>query len=462
MKNDIDEEKPTEVSEMKPVEGENQKRRNLRRGLFIVVGVIAVLVVVLAALYQVPAIHDRAYYYVTSLRSEIYYFFRPPEKSEFEISGETAVDVNVMATLTAFAPSPTQTPLPEPTSGLETIQETALPTATLEPTPIPAVVQLEGVFQEYQRMNSCGPTNLAINLRYWGWVGEQTDIENVVKPRLEDLNVTPQEMVSYVQEHTEQDAIVRLGGSVDLLKRLVAAGYPVMVERGFVNIDEDWKGWMGHYGVVDGYDDAKNAVHIPDTVFGNIWVDYDTLQTFWDQFAGTYLVIFPADDRETVLGLLGEHADPEYNLDYTLAVYRERAENVDLSEKYFAYYSLGELLVMKKQYAEAAEAFDQGFEVYGWLPVYDRPWRMLWYQVGPYEAYYYTGRYNDVISLTYKTITDASTPALPETFLWSGRANVALGNTQAAVYDFQRALQWHPGWQPAIAELEALGADPNK
>ena len=161
-----------------------------------------------------------------------------------------------MATLTACAPSPSQTPLPEPTSGLETIQETALPTATLEPTPIPAVVQLEGVFQEYQRMNSCGPTNLAINLRYWGWVGEQTDIENVVKPRLEDLNVTPQEMVSYVQEHTEQDAIVRLGGSVDLLKRLVAAGYPVMVERGFVNIDEDWKGWMGHYGVVDGYDDA--------------------------------------------------------------------------------------------------------------------------------------------------------------------------------------------------------------
>ena len=87
MKNDIDEEKPTEVSEMKPVEGENQKRRNLRRGLFIVVGVIAVLVVVLAALYQVPAIHDRAYYYVTSLRSEIYYFFRPPEKSEFDFSG---------------------------------------------------------------------------------------------------------------------------------------------------------------------------------------------------------------------------------------------------------------------------------------------------------------------------------------------------------------------------------------
>jgi tetratricopeptide (TPR) repeat protein len=321
-------------------------------------------------------------------------------------------------------------------------------------------VQLEGIVQEYQRMNSCGPTNLALALRYWGWVGEQIDIEQVVKPRLEDLNVTPQEMLTYVQENTQQDAVLRFGGTVDLLKRLVAAGYPVLVERGFVNLDEEWKGWLGHYGVVDGYDDAQNAVHIPDTVNGNIWIDYDTLQKFWDEFSGTYLVIFPPDEREIVLGLLGDHADPEYNLNYTLALFRERSEKADRSEQYFAYYSLGELLVMKRDYVNAAEAFDKAFEVYGWLPVEDRPWRMLWYQVGPYEAYYYTGRYKDVVRLTYKTITDASTAALPETFLWSGRANVALGNTQTAIFDFNRVLQWHPGWPPAVAELKALGVEP--
>jgi len=461
MRKEMDEEMQKVASELKPGKDENKPPKNRRRGLLITLGVLVALIAILFVLYQVPSIHDRAYYYVTSLRSEIYYFFRPPAKSEFEISGETTMDAHVVATLTAFVPTPTLTPTQAPTSGQTSAVETAIPTVVLTPTQIPSVVQLEGVIQEYQRLNSCGPTNLAINLRYWGWVGEQTDIEQVVKPRLEDLNVTPQEMLNYVQEHTQQDAILRFGGNIDLLKRLVAAGYPVLVERGYVNLDEEWRGWMGHYGVVDGYDDSKNAVHIPDTVNGNIWVNYETLQKYWDEFAGTYLIVFPLNEREIVLTILGEQADPEYNLNYTLELFEERAENADRSEQYFTYYSLGELLVMKKDYVNAAAAFDKAFEVYGWLPVDDRPWRMLWYQVGPYEAYYYTGRYKDVISLTYKTITDVSKPALPETFLWSGKANIALGNTQTGIYDFKRALQWHPGWQPAIAELEALGVNPN-
>lgn len=434
-------------------------KRSPRRTLLTILAVLLTLAAVAAALYQVPAIHDRVYYYITSLRSEVYYKLRPPAKSEFEISGETTLGAEVAATLTAIIPTPTATPSPVPTHEQAAIQEPATPTLTPQPTAIPAAVQLEGVVQEYQRMNSCGPTNLALNLRYWGWVGSQEDIETVLKPRIEDLNVTPEEMVNFVQQNTQQEAVLRLGGNMDLLKRLVAAGYPVMVERGFVNPDDEWKGWMGHYGVVDGYDDARNAVHIPDTVHGNIWVDYETLQNFWDEFSGTYLVIFPPGEREIVLGLLGEHADPGFNLDYTLDLYQKRSETTELSEQFFVYYSLGELLVMKKDYVNAAASFDAAFEVYGWLPVNDRPWRMLWYQVGPYEAYYYTGRYQDVISLTFKTITDASKPALPETFLWSGRANVALGNTQAAIFDFQRALQWHPGWPPAVAELEAQGVD---
>ncbi len=451
-----------DIIELCMAEENNKTKTSIKRKRpvwLIILGILLVGVVVLFALYQVPAIHDRAYFYLTTLRSRVYYFFRPPAESTFNPSENSAPDASVAATLTALIPTPTATFTPEPTAGT-TPENTVIVSPTPTATPIPAAVQLEGVVQEYQRLNSCGPTNLALILRYWGWVGEQIDIEQVVKPRLEDLNVTPQEMVTYIQENTEQDAVLRLGGTVDLLKRLVAAGYPVLVERGYVNLDDEWKGWMGHYGVVDGYDDAKNAVHIPDTVNGNIWIDYDTLQKFWDEFSGTYLVIFPPEEREIVLGLLGEQADQEYNLDYTLELFRQRSESADRSEQYFAYYSLGELMVMKKDYVNAAEAFDKAFELYGWLPVDDRPWRMLWYQVGPYEAYYYTGRYNDVVSLTFKTIKDASTPALPETFLWSGRANVALGNTQTAIFDFKRALQWHPGWPPAIAELKALGVEP--
>ena len=432
---------------------QNEHRSNRKRPVWLIIlGILLVGAVVLFALYQVPAIHDRAYFYMTSLRSRVYYFFRPPSASTFNPSEKSTPDASVAATLTALIPTPTPTLTPEPTTGTAP-ENTLAPSLTPNPTAIPASMQLEGVVQEYQRLNSCGPTNLAMNLRYWGWVGEAIDIEQVVKPRLEDLNVTPQEMLAYIQDHTEQDAILRLGGTVDLLKRLVAAGYPVLVERGYVNIDEEWKGWMGHYGVVDGYDDAQQAVHIPDTVNGNIWVGYETLQKFWDEFSGTYLVIFPPEQREIVLGLLSEQADPEYNLDYTLELFRQRSESADRSEQYFAYYSLGELLVMKKDYVNAAEAFDKAFEVYGWLPVEDRPWRMLWYQVGPYEAYYYTGRYQDAFDLAEQTINNTTFPSLPETWVWGGNAALALGDKENAVKYFNKALEFYPNWDLASQGL---------
>ena len=158
----------------------------------IILGILLVGVVVLFALYQVPAIHDRAYFYVTSLRSRIYYFFRPPAASTFNPSENATLDMSVAATLTALMPTPTATYTPEPTKGTSP-EPTIVATPTPIPTIIPAAVQLEGVVQEYQRLNSCGPTNLALILRYWGWVGEQIDIEKVVKPRLEDLNVTRSE-----------------------------------------------------------------------------------------------------------------------------------------------------------------------------------------------------------------------------------------------------------------------------
>lgn len=431
------------------------KAKKSKRGWLIFLAIVAALAVILFALYQIPAIKYRASYYISNLKAKIYYAINPPGKSEVDVKAESTMSAEVIATLTALAPTPTLQPT---IAEIEEQVATSIPTPTPEPTPIPAAVQLEGIVQEYQRWNSCGPATLALNLRYWGWKGEQLDIEQVVKPRLEDLNVTPQEMVDYIETNTDFEAILRVGGTVDLLKKLIAAGFPVLAERGYVNRDD---GWMGHYGVVDGYDDATQEVHIPDTFNGYITLSYDNLQHVWDQFHGTYLVVFPSEDRETVLEILGPDADPAYNLDATLEKFKERAETVDRSEKYFAYYSLGELLVMKKDYVAAAEAFDNAFEVYNWLPVDARPWRMLWYQVGPYEAYYYTGRYQSVISLTFKTLTDRVQPAaLPESFLWSGKANVALGNIDTAIGDFKRALEWHPGWQPALDELEALGVKP--
>ena len=197
---DVPEEENRKMNSKSKEKGEGlaqpRAKKQRGRGLLIAIGVIAALVLILFALYQIPAIHDRAYFHVTTLRSKIFYFLRPPAKSEFEISGETTMDAQVMATLTAFAPTATPTTAPEPTFAATSTAEAAVPpTATPLPTKIPAAVQIEGIVQEYQRFNSCGPANLVLNMRYWGWEGIQEDVEAVVKPVLQDLNVSPSELL---------------------------------------------------------------------------------------------------------------------------------------------------------------------------------------------------------------------------------------------------------------------------
>ena len=84
----------------------------------------------------------------------------------------------------------------------------------------------------------------------------------------------------------------------------------------------------------------------------------------------------------------------------------------------------------------------------------------MWYQTGPYWAYFYSGRYYDVINLADFTINNSSEPALEESFYWRGMAKEALGDTSGAITDYRSALKWHPGWEPALLKLAELGASP--
>ncbi len=87
-----------------------------------------------------------------------------------------------------------------------------------------------------------------------------------------------------------------------------------------------------------------------------------------------------------------------------------------------------------------------------------RPWRITWYQTGPFFAYYFTGRYQDVINLTTQTLDITSEPVLEESYYWRGRAYLALGETESGVEDLQACLEAHPGFAPCEQELRNQGA----
>jgi tetratricopeptide (TPR) repeat protein len=84
---------------------------------------------------------------------------------------------------------------------------------------------------------------------------------------------------------------------------------------------------------------------------------------------------------------------------------------------------------------------------------------MLWYQTGPYSAYFYYQRYWDVLNLAETTLSQMqSDKNLEETYFWRGMAKVQLGDTAGAIEDFRLALKYHPGFEPAITQLNLLGA----
>jgi hypothetical protein len=91
-----------------------------------------------------------------------------------------------------------------------------------------------------------------MNMSYFGSKLSQADVAAVLRPYRDDKNVSPDEMAAYARARGLQ-AIVRVNGDADRLKRLLSAGVPVLLETWYEPKPNDG---MGHYRLLVGYDDA--------------------------------------------------------------------------------------------------------------------------------------------------------------------------------------------------------------
>jgi len=317
---------------------------------------------------------------------------------------------------------------------------------------MPDTFNLSGVRYQDQHglWNYCAPSNLAMALSYWDWQGDRLDTGKVLKPYDKDKNVMPYEMAAYVQDNTDLQAVVRTGGDFDLLKRFILDGFPVLVEKGaYIRDFSGVVSWMGHYEVVTGYDDPRQVFITQDSYFTPDYeVAYEEFLQGWRSFNYTYIVVYPAEKESQVMAILGPYADETES--YRLTAQKSSDEIYQLQgvDQFFAWFNRGTSLKDLQDYAGAAKAYDEAFAIYNQLPQDKsvRPYRILWYQTGPYFAYYYTGRYYDVISLA-DTAIDAALdqPALEESYYWRAMAKAALGDTTGAIKDFKTSLDpYHP------------------
>jgi tetratricopeptide (TPR) repeat protein len=325
---------------------------------------------------------------------------------------------------------------------------------------LPASYQMSGFQHIPQHWNNCGPATLTMGLTYFGFAADQDPAANWLKPTSEDGNVSPWQMVEYVNTQTAGTtrALMRVGGDLLMLKALLANNFPVIIEAGY-DPEPERLGWMGHYLLLTGYDDGAQQVNTHDSYLGpNRQYSYAHIDRFWGHFNNIYIVLYKYEREGELLRLLGTHADPISNALAALELNRQRA--LSDPQNAFAWFNMGSSYVALAQfdaaaydpqaYQYAAVAFDKAREI-------GLPWRMLWYQFGPYEAYNAVGRYQDVLDLAHIQLKEPGTSQfIEETYYYAGIAREGLQDYGRALSNYDMALQLDRNFTPAREARERL------
>ncbi|MBK9209724.1 MAG: C39 family peptidase [Anaerolineales bacterium] len=388
---------------------------------------LAGLLLLAVLLYQIPYINS-----VVSWRIE-----------KFAIYAKNVINpVGPVPTALPVTPPPaTPTTLATATlTPIVNLTPSITPTATFAP--LPAQASIQSPAYEQQTPNNCGPAALSMALHMYGWEGNQTGIANFIKPITGDRNVNPEELRYYVRTQAGWlNLEYRVGGSVELLKRLLAANYPVIVESVTSLDPNDALGptddlWAAHYLLITGYDDGAQEFTIQDSYHGaDLKISYTKLEEEWRPFNNLYIVMYFPQFEEEIKTLLGSDWDPSLNRQNALDS-SQAAAGKDSADA-FTWFNLGSNLVYFDRYEEAALAYDKAREL-------GLPLRMFRYQFGPFLAYFHSNRNEDLLVLTdyARGITDMS----EEAWLWYGFGLYRNGDYSGALKAWEKADKINPNF----------------
>lgn len=451
---------------------------------------LAALALLGTGLYFVPPIHAKLAWRLNNVRTIVIYFFNPPQKVAFNPSGQALPTPTLEQPISTSTPNPTSTPMP-------TDQPTFTPTITSTPPPGSVVLSNVPFVDQNNAWNYCGPANLTMALEYWSWKGDPNSVYSprdqvgiAIKPgennpnlkyyerSQSDVNVMPYEMVDFVNEQTTYKALFRYGGDADLIKRLIAAGFPIIAEKGIYESlpPENTMQWAGHYAFTTGYDDSQQVFtwqdsYLPPTkpVGKDTKTSYAEYLSNWRAFNYVFVVVYPADREAQLNQVLGPWADQYWAAQHALDIANQELQSNTLTgnDLYFAMFNkvTSYVNLQNPDYGPAAAAYDQANAYFNdTLSVNDDkplPYRIMWYETAPYSAYYNSGRYQDVIDLADANLKRIqATRSLEESWFWLARAEYALGNSQTAYADMEKALYFHPNFQSALDMFALWGVSP--
>jgi len=311
--------------------------------------------------------------------------------------------------------------------------------------PLPSSFALQGFRHQWQTWNNCGPATITMATSFFGRPETQAHAAPFLKPNGNDKNVGPDELVAYARSLGLR-ADLFYAGDLTRLKRLVANGVPVVIHIWFTPHPNDG---MGHYRLLTGYDEPAQQLVFHDsyqTPGVNVRLSYRAFDEDWRVFSRAYIPVYSAEKADVVAAIVGADADEGQLKARALHVAQE--ELAAKQNDAYAWFNLGTALTRAGRTAEAVQAFDRARAL-------RLPWRMLWYQFAPFEAYLAEGRLSDVLALTGANLQQA--PDLEESLYFRGKALEAQGQRAQARDAFQAALRANPKFAPALHALSLAG-----
>ncbi|XWX03636.1 C39 family peptidase [Aggregatilineales bacterium SYSU G02658] len=340
-----------------------------------------------------------------------------------------------------------------------------LPLAVLSAAParaqesLPSSVRLDGLAMVWQDVNRCSAAAFTIQLSYW--IEEPVNYREVIgrmNPNPRDLSVRVEEMVEIAQERYGLMGVVRRGGTLELMKALVAAGFPVLVENSYYEGGNAARDWMSHNRVLMGYDDALGEFYVFDSLLGNgpdrrgRAFAYDDFDRRWLAFNRDYVVLFPPERAATVQLILGEMWDEAANARFVIEQAQADLEIVpSRMDRAFALLNLAYGYFHTGQLEAAVAAVDEA------LGMNALPWRYFWYEFTALDVYVAAGRYDDVQRIVSSTLAGL-TGIVEELYYYAGVAAEAQGDTRRALNNYRAAVQGNLYYIAASDALRALEA----
>lgn len=331
----------------------------------------------------------------------------------------------------------------------ETPRTPSATSTTQAETAPPSAHTIEGLAHVWQTFNNCSSVALLIALSHFDITDTQEAIAEATRPwnnrtgDNDDKSVTLYELADYAAEKHDLATYVRPNGTIDILKKFVAADIPV-VTRALTYPDKDYV----HYRVIRGYNDATRTVIESDGIEGpNERYSYDAWMHMWKDFNYSYLIAVPKDKQQIVLQILGDDADEASAWAHAEA--RARTDIARDPADLRGHYNLVTALYYQDDYAGTVREFARIES--------DLTPHKLWYQMEPIWAYFELKDYDRAISLA-DAVINANNASVSELYVMKGKIYQLRGDRAAARAEFEKALKYHRHLQAAQDALASLGA----